>query len=171
MSEEYTPAEQPEAPGAPEAADAPEPAGVAEPVSGPSAGEAWDDVVRQMSVLGDAIGTWAKAAYQDPDFQRHAGEVKATLGEMGTKIGETVDAAAASDIGQKVTHSAEQVGGAISEGADKFTQAAAPHVASAFSAISGAFSKAASKVDEATKREEPAPAPPVPPIPPRTPEE
>lgn len=168
MTDEYTGQDQPQPPEVPGTA--------ASPGTGqPPAADAWREVVAQADALSHAIGVWAKSAYNDPEFRRHADEIGSKLSEMGSRIGETMQDAADSDLGQKVSQTADKVGDALTEGADKVTKAAGPHVASAFASMSAALQKAAGSVEEAVhKRDtrEPgktagaAPAPPIPPIPP-----
>lgn len=141
MSEEYT--DQPSSPQ--------QPAG---------AGEAWSEVVDKMGQLGDAIAAWAKAAANDPENQRHVDELRAGLNGLTARAGEAFETAKESDLGQQVGEAADKAGAAIGEAAEKVTTAAAPHVASAFGALSEAFGKAAHKVGEAVSSQ-PAPAPPV----------
>jgi hypothetical protein len=157
MTDETTGAAQPQSAPAPEAT--------------PSAtGEAWKDVVSQADALAAAIASWARTAYQDPEYRRHADEIGAKLGEMGAKLGEGIQDVAESDFGHRVSETADKVGDALTEGAEKVTKAAGPHVASAFSSMSAALQKAASQVEDAVRKHEtpepPEPAEPATPVPP-----
>ena len=101
---------------------------------GPTPGEAWESVLSALGELGDALSTWAKAAADTPENRQHLAE------------------------------GATQVGQAIGGTAQEFSQAAAPHVASAFAGLADAFGRAAQKVSEATTGQ-PAAEPPTRPAP------
>jgi hypothetical protein len=135
----------PEPPSQPEysATDAP---------TGPSAGEAWVDVVARLGDLGEAVSAWAKAAADNPDNRRHLDEVRAGVNDMAGKAEAAFAQVASSDIGQQVKAGATEAGEAIGDAAQKASAAAAPHVASAFAGLADVFGRAATKVDEAASR-------------------
>lgn len=122
------------------------------------ASEAWSEVVDKMSQLGDAITAWAKAAAHDPENKRHVDELRAGLNGLTARAGEAFETVKESDLGQQVGEAADKAGAAIGEAAEKVTTAAAPHVASAFGALSEAFGKAAHKVGTSVSSQ-PAPPP------------
>jgi hypothetical protein len=183
-----TPAAEPDpvaGPGAPEqTADAAEqPAGDAAS-AGPSASEAWAEVVTRMSELSAAVGAWAKAAADNPENRRHLDDVRNGVNSIAKEAADALDSVTRSDFGQQVKSGAEDAGTAIGDAAAKVSDAAAPHVATAFAGLADFFGKAAHSVGEAAQRQkeaaasggatevdsdeppasEPAP-PPAPPIP------
>jgi hypothetical protein len=135
---------------------------------GPSAREAWGDVVISLGDLGGAISAWAKAATDTPENRQHLEEVRSVVNDMARQASEAFSAVAESDFGRQVAEGATQVGSAIGSTAQGIGQAAAPHVASAFAGLADAFGRAAEKVGEAaTPRDaEPSsrPAPEPPPV-------
>ncbi|NTU71944.1 MAG: hypothetical protein HGB10_09030 [Coriobacteriia bacterium] len=148
-----------------EATPAPEPAAAAPgAAAGASAGEAWADVIARMGELGDAIATWTRAAADNPENRRRLDDVRRGVNEMATKADGAFAQMSNSDIGQQVASSAEEAGQFIGDTAQKVSEAAAPHVATAFAGLANAFGKAAQKVEEAATRQA-APAPPAPPAP------
>lgn len=133
--------------------------------SGPTPGEAWDDVLARLSALGDAVTRWAKAAANEPDTKQKLDQVRAGIDEIGQKADAALGRAVRSDLGHQVREGAEQAGQAMSDAVQQVSQAAGPHLKNVFSEISDIFGKAAVRVDEATRpTEEPAPptAPDVP---------
>ena len=161
---EQVPAEQPSA-AEPQAAVS-EPQAAAEPgaPTGPTPGEAWDSVVSALGTLGDALSTWAKAAADTPENRKHVDEVRNGVNEMARQAGEAFSAMADSDFGRQFAEGATQMGQSIGEGAQEFSQAAAPHVATAFAGLADVFGRAAQKVSEATTSR-PAAEPPSRPAP------
>ena len=174
---EQPPAAAPDA-AAPEAPPAP-------PADGPEVAEAWREVVARMTDLGEAVTAWAKAAADNPENRRHLEEVRVGVNDMASKAGSAFSDMSG-DLGQQMAQGAQQAGQAIGDTAQKVSDAAAPHVASAFAGLADVFGRAAHRVDEAVKRQEsgaqaapagesqpaaeptatpPAPAPPAPPIP------
>jgi len=147
--------------------------------SGPSSTEAWNDVLARMSDLGEAVTRWAKATANEPDTKQKLDQVRAGINDIGQKADAALGRAVRSDIGNQVREGAEQAGQAFSDAAQHVTQAAAPHMKSAFAGLSDVFGKAAAKVDEAAHRhqsettahaEDTAPAQTAPPASPATPE-
>lgn len=120
--------------------------------SGPSAGEAWDDVISRMTDLGDAVGRWAKAAANDPNAHQKLDQVRTGINDIAQKADAALGHVVHSEFGQQVKGGAEQAGQAISDAAQQMTQAAAPHVRNAFAGLSDVFGKAAAKMDEAAAR-------------------
>jgi hypothetical protein len=134
----------------------------AEPQAGPTASEAWADVVARMGELGAAMSAWAKAAADNPDNRRHLDEVRSGVNDMAGKAEAAFAEVAASDFGQQVKAGATEAGEAIGDAAQKVSAAAAPHVASAFAGLADVFGRAAHKVGEAADRQSAAtPAPPA----------
>jgi hypothetical protein len=128
------------------------------PPAGPSANEAWADVVARMGDLGDAISAWAKAAADSPDNRRHLDELRQGINDMAGKAEGAFEQVTSGDFGQQVKAGAAEAGEAIGDAAQKMSAAAAPHVASAFAGLAGAFGRAAHKVDEAVSRQTAQPA-------------
>jgi hypothetical protein len=134
--------------------------------SGPTPNEAWADVVTQLGELGDALSAWAKAASDTPENRQHIDEVRSGVNDMARQASEAFSAVAGSDFGRQFSEGATQVGQAIGGTAQEFSQAAAPHVASAFAGLADVFGRAAQKVSEATSQHaaeppsRPAPEPP-----------
>ena len=150
------PAEQTAAapePQAAQAADAPAAA------PGPTPAEAWEDVRAALGVLGDALSAWAKAAADTPENRQHLDEVRSGVNDMARQANEAFSAVAGSDLGRQFSEGATQVGQAIGGSAQEFSQAAAPHVASAFAGLADAFGRVAEKPAEPPSR--PAPEPPA----------
>ena len=149
MSDEsYSPASEPAAEPTPE----PTAPATPEPPAGPSANAEWSAVVAQMGALGDAIAAWARAAVNDPDAQRHLDEVRSGVNAIARKAESTFNDVAASDFGQQVRQGAEQAGAAIGDTAQKVSEVAAPHVASAFAGLADVFGKAAARAEEVATR-------------------
>ena len=155
-----------------------------------SAGEAWADVVVRMNELGMAVTTWTKAAADNPDNRRHLDDVRNGVNDMAKQADAAFSRVTSAEFSQQVKSGAGEAGQAIGGAAQKVSDAAAPHVATAFSGIAGVFGRAAQKVEEAAARQKehvaaagatapPAPeaatsaheaaAPPAPPSPPTPP--
>jgi len=160
--------DDPNVPFQPEPAEPPvaEPA-AAEPdvaPAGPSAADAWDDVVLKLRELGEAMAAWTKAAADTPENRRHLDEVRAGVSDVARQANDAFSSVASSDFGRQVSESATQVGQAIGTTAHEVGQAAGPAVASAFAGLADMFGRAAHKVDEtvaaqAAKAQQEAPAP------------
>jgi hypothetical protein len=144
-----TPALEPE--GDDSGASAPESAAGPAP-TGPSAGEAWSDVVTSLAHLGDSIAAWTRAAADNPENRRHLEEVRAGVGDIARKADAAFSSVASSDFGQQVKDGAADAGQAIGDTAQKVSDAAAPHVATAFAGLADAFGRAAARVNEAAAR-------------------
>jgi hypothetical protein len=132
------------------------------PPAGPTANEAWGDVVSRLGDLRDAISAWARAAADTPENRKHLADVRSGLDEAARQANEAFSAAASSDFGRQVADSATQVGAKIGSTAQEMGQAAAPHVASAFAGIADAFGRAAEKVQEAAAPSRPGEEPSAP---------
>jgi len=126
---------------------------VPEPPSGPSASEAWKDVVARMSELGAAVSHWAREAADDPENRQRVEQLRVGVNDMAKKADAAFSQAMGTDLGQQVQQGAEQAGKAIGDAAQQVSQAAAPHVASAFSGLADAFGRAAAKVNQAATRD------------------
>jgi hypothetical protein len=161
---EPEPAETPVGEGAPEpVAEAAETAAAAA-----SASEAWGDVLASMVTLGDAISAWARAAANEPDAKRHLDELRSGVNEMARQADAAVSSVTGGDFGKQVSEGASQAGDAIGAAAAELSQAAAPHVATAFAGLADVFGRAAQKVSEAASSStsaqphtRPAPEPPA----------
>ena len=168
------PAEQPTSAAAPQPAEASstgEPTAPEEAAApaGPTPGEAWDEVVARLGELGDALSAWAKAAADTPENRQHLDEVRSGVNDMARQATEAFSAMADSDFGRQFAEGASQMGQSIGGTATELSQAAAPHVASAFAGLADAFGRAAQKVGEAASAHpaaeppsRPAPEPPAP---------
>jgi|GEM_PF-1861421 len=120
--------------------------------SGPSALEAWEEVVTRMSDLGDAVARWARAATNDPTARQKLAQIRGGINDIGQKADAAFGQVANSEFTQQVKDGAEQAGQAISDAAQQVSQAAAPHMKNAFAGLSDVFGKAAAKMDEAARR-------------------
>lgn len=144
MSDEYTPT--PEEPAIdPDAVDdttAEAAAGDAE-----KAGALWRDVLTQIEALGDAVGRWASASMNDPDNRRRAEELKDTLEGMGRTVGDTVDKATKTEVGQTAANAAKQAGETIRDMGEKFGQEVGPHIIGAFKAAADGLKNAAERME------------------------
>lgn len=151
---------------------APEPEPAAEPTSepeapeqpategGPSASEAWADVVARMGELGSAVTTWTRAATDNPDNRRRIEDVRNGVNDMAKQADAAFTRVTSTDFGQQMKSGAGEAGQAIGDAAQKMSDAAAPHVATAFAGLASVFGHAAQKVEEAAARQkEPAAAP------------
>ena len=148
--------------GAQTAAD-PEPAvGAGQPDAesspGPTASEAWNGVVAAIGDLGEAVAAWARAATDDPENRRHLDEVRTSVNDMARRADTAFSSVAGSDFGQQVRHGADDAGQAFADTAQKVSDAAAPHVATAFAGLADVFGRAAQKAGEAAASR-PAPQP------------
>ena len=178
-------ADEPTTSSAPE----PEPAEQPGPNAGPetdqastTAGEAWAEVVTRMGELSDAVSAWARAAADNPENRRHLDDVRNGVNNVAKEAAAAFDSVTSTDFGQQVKSGAEEAGTAIGDAAQKVSDAAAPHVATAFAGLAGVFGRAAQKVEEAAARQKDsagaaeseatasdgtaAPKPPAPPAPP-----
>jgi len=158
MTDEPTATPEPETqPGAEQTAPEP-PAGP----TGPSASEAWADVVARMSELGSAVTTWTRAAADNPENRRRLEDVRNGVNDMAKQADAAFSRVTSTDFGQQVKSGAGEAGQAIGDAAQKVSDAAAPHVATAFSGLASAFGRAAHRVEAAAARQkEPATAPPA----------
>lgn len=136
--------------------------------SGPTAGEAWDDVLAHMKGLGEAVSGWIQAAANEPDTKEKLDQVRAGIADIGLMADAALGRAVRSDLGHQVREGAEQASQAFSDAAQHVTQVAGPHVKSVLSGLSEVFGKAAARVDEASHRR-PEPVPPVETAPPAAP--
>ena len=121
--------------------------------SGPSASEAWADVVARMGELSDAVSAWAKSATDNPENRRRLDDVRRGVDDMASKADSAFAHVTSTEFGQQVRSGAEEAGQAIGDAAQKVSDAAAPHVASAFAGLAGVFGRAAQKVEEAAARQ------------------
>jgi hypothetical protein len=122
----------------------------AEPrTAGPSAGEAWSSVIVAIADLGDAVAAWARAAADDPENRRHVEEVRASVNDMAKNADAAFSGMADTDFGKQVRKGADDAGQVFADTAQKMSDAAAPHVASAFAGLADVFGRAAQKAGEA----------------------
>jgi sulfite reductase alpha subunit-like flavoprotein len=131
------------------------------PEAGPTANEAWEDVVTRLRDLGEAISAWTKAAADTPENRKHLEEVRSGVNEIGRQTTQAFTSVTSGDFGRQVSEGATQVGQAIGDTAHEFGQAAAPVFASAFAGLSEAFGRAAQKVEESAAQRAEAPAEPA----------
>ncbi len=122
--------------------------------AGPSASDAWKDVVARMAEFGAAISRWAKSAADDPENRARLEQLKSGMNDIARKTDAAFSSAMDSDFGRQVQQGAEQAGKAIGDAAQEISQAAAPHVATAFAGLAEMFGKAAAKIDEAARQRE-----------------
>jgi hypothetical protein len=166
---EPQPAEPEIGAGLPEAEPSAEPQPAEIPASsGPTAAEAWNDVVTKLSELSDAISAWAKAAADTPENRKHVDDVRNGVDDMARRANEAFASVSGSDFGRQFAEGASQMGSAIGESAQEFGAAAAPHVATAFAGLADVFGRAAQKVGETVSppstpdpAARPAPEPPA----------
>ncbi len=140
----------------------------ATPVDAPQApvsDGSWDEVVQHIKELGDSIGRWAITAVNDPEYRRHANELKGHLENIAGTVTDAVDDAAASELGQSVKSAASTAGGAIKDASQTVAREVSPSLAEAFRSAADGLRKAASKMDEHAAA---SPAPPAAPEPPDT---
>jgi hypothetical protein len=164
-----TPAEEPAA--APDADSIPVDPDAEPAPPGPTATEAWDDVVSAIGDLGDAFAAWARAATDNPENRHHVDEIRASVNDMAKKADAVFADVASSDVGKQMRQGADDAGQAFADTAQKVSEAAAPHVATAFAGLADVFGRVAQRAGDAAKSpagEPPtreAPEPPVQPQP------
>jgi len=134
---------------------------------GPSASDAWGEVLSSVAEFGDAISSWARTAANEPRNRGHLEELRKGVNDMTRQADEAFSAVADSEFGQHLSESASQAGEAIGSMAAEFGQAAAPHIATAFAGLADVFGRAAQRVGEAAGTQggsepatRPAPEPP-----------
>jgi len=124
-------------------------ASVDSPPSSPTAAEAWNDVIAAVAALGDAVAAWARASADTPENRQHVADVRRSVNDMAQKADAAFTSAAHSDFGQQVRQGADEAGQTFADTAQKVSDAAAPHVASAFAGLADVFGYAAQKASEA----------------------
>lgn len=139
MSQEDTTSESPSAP---------------DPAAASTPGEAWREVVTQIEALGTAVGTWTRAAIDDPQNRQRAAEIRTRLEGVAAMAADSVDQVTKTEVGSAVVDTAEKTGQAIVDAGGKVADAAAPHVANALSGLAGMFGKAAERVERASQPRE-----------------
>ena len=124
-----------------------------------------------MRDLGDAISVWAKAATSEPENRKHLDDLRAGMSEIAKQADSAFSTVSGSDFASKMSEGASQAGEAIGSAASELSQAAAPHVATAFAGLAEVFGMAAQKMGEAATttaaepHDRPAPQPPATPQP------
>lgn len=113
-------------------------------------GEAWRDVLSQLDEFGAAVGRWMKAAVNDPDNRAHAAEIKAKMESIASSLGDAVDKAADSEVGQSFKEAAEKTGEAFKKAGEKISEEVGPSLAGAFRSAAEKFREAAAKMEEKT---------------------
>lgn len=126
------------------------------PAAGESASDAWRDVVAQLDAFGAALGRWMKAAVNDPDNKTRAAEVKAQMENIASSLGEAVDKASDSEVGQSFKEAAEKTGDAFKKAGEKISEEVGPSLAGAFRSAAEKFREAAAKMEEKTTGDAPA---------------
>ncbi|MBA4370982.1 MAG: hypothetical protein C0418_05315 [Coriobacteriaceae bacterium] len=114
----------------------------------PGSGEAWREVLSQLDELGRAVATWAKAAVDDPENRRRAAELKERFDGVGRELGEAVDRAASSDVGQSFKEAAEKTGEAFKVAGERFSGQVAPKVAEALRRAADSMGDASERMRE-----------------------
>ena len=127
--------------------------------SGPTAAEAWNDVIAAVAALGDAVAAWARASADTPENRQHVADVRRSVNDMAQRADAAFTSAAHSDFGEQVRQGADGAGQTIADTAQKVSDAAAPHVASAFAGLADVFGYAAQKASEAATPRATAPKP------------
>ncbi|MGB4592979.1 MAG: hypothetical protein WBI63_04285 [Coriobacteriia bacterium] len=115
-----------------------------------TAGDAWRDVIAQLDEFGAAVGRWVKAAMNDPDNKAHAAEIKAKMESISSSLGDAVDKAADSEVGQSFKEAAEKTGDAFKKAGGKISEEVGPSLAGAFRSAADKFREAAAKMEEKT---------------------
>lgn len=115
-----------------------------------TAGDAWHDVIAQLDEFGAAVGRWVKAAMNDPDNKAHAAEIKAKMEGIAASLGDAVDKAADSEVGQSFKDAAEKTGEAFKKAGEKISEEVGPSLAGAFRSAADKFRDAAAKMEEKT---------------------
>lgn len=114
---------------------------------------AWDDVISEVSKLGDALNTWAKSAAADPENRRRLEQVQAGMTEMADQAEKAFREVAESEQGTKVRQAADETGKVVGDTIQKAADAAAPTVAMVFANLADVFGKAATAVSESKPAE------------------
>ena len=113
---------------------------------------AWEDVLSEITKLGDAIGRWTKTAADDPENRRRLEQIRLGMDDVASKAEQSFNDISRSEFGSQVRESATQVGQAVGGAAQQVGEAAAPHVAAVFGSLADAFGSAATKVDESVQQ-------------------
>ncbi len=85
-----------------------------------------------MTELSTAVAAWARAAADNPENRRHLDEVRNGVNDMAKQADAAFAHVTSTEFGQQVKSGAEEAGAAIGDAAQKVSDAAAPHVATAF---------------------------------------
>lgn len=113
----------------------------------------WEEVVASLTVLGDSIGRWAKAAARDPNYERHAGELRGALQNVAGRVTDAVDDVSKSEVAQGFKEAAVKTGGALYETSQRvYRDAVAPGLADAFRGAAEGLRVAAQKLEESRER-------------------
>jgi hypothetical protein len=129
--------------------------------TGDASGGDWREVTEALNALAASVGRATKAAMENEENRRRLQELGDGLASLARKVGESVDAAAATPEGRQVKEAVVRAAETVRDAGDKAAEQLRPHVLSAVEAANEKFRRAAEQWE---KPAEPAPAPAAEPV-------
>jgi hypothetical protein len=127
----------------------------------PRTSDTWDELGRQLSELGAAIGRAVQAGIDDPENRRRAAEVRDELAAMATRVGTAFDEAAGSPRGQRVKEEVGKAAETVAAAGRKVAEDVRPHLIEAARTASEKIREAAAGIEQRAKAaQDDAPGPP-----------
>jgi hypothetical protein len=120
----------------------------------PADGDTWDELGRQLSELGSAIGRAVQAAVDDPDNRKRAGELRDGLLSLADAVGTALDDAGESPQGQRVKEELSRVANTVAEAGRKAADDVRPHLIGAARTASDKLKEAAAGLERRASREQ-----------------
>jgi hypothetical protein len=110
--------------------------------------DAWREMGRQFQALGENLAAAFRAAWEDEGNRQQLREMRVGLETMASRVGQTIDEAAASPEGQRARQEVEQAAHSAHAAGRQAWQDARPHVASALRQVIAELEKMASRMEE-----------------------
>jgi hypothetical protein len=125
---------------------APRPAGAGE--------DTWEELGRQLSELGGAIGRAVQAAVDDPENRKRAGELRDGLLSLADAVGTALDDAGESPQGQRVREEFSKVARTVADASRKAADDVRPHLIGAAKTASEKLKEAAAGLERRAGKDE-----------------
>jgi hypothetical protein len=120
--------------------------------------DTWDELGRQLSELGAAVGRAVQAAVDDPENRRRAGDLRDGLLSLAGAVGDALDDAGGSPHGQRVKQEFSRVAHTVADAGRKVADDARPHLIGAARSASERLQEAAAGLERRSSERETATA-------------
>jgi hypothetical protein len=118
--------------------------------------DTWEELGRQLSELGGAIGRAVQAAVDDPENRKRAGELRDGLLSLADAVGTALDDAGESPQGQRMKEEFSKVARTVADASRKAADDVRPHLIGAAKTASEKLKEAAAGLERRAGQNETA---------------